>query len=76
MNKKTQLWLGILVGGAVAYYLYDHHKKTGKWLNASGKTRYTPHPKQGWYATTTDGKTVYCPSNEKPCPVDLKIVSR
>lgn len=73
MNKKTQLWLGILVGGAVAYYLYDRYKKTGKFLNASGKARYTP---QGWYATADDGTRVYCPSNERPCPVDLKVVSR
>jgi len=30
MTKKTQLWLGVLVGGGVAYYLYMNYKKTGK----------------------------------------------
>ena len=69
MSKKTQLWLGILVGGGVAYYLYMNYKKTGKWFNAVGKEK-------GWYATAQDGTRVYCPESEKPCPVDLRIVSR
>jgi hypothetical protein len=73
MTKKTQLWLGIILGGGVAYYLYMNYKKTGKFLNATGKARYTP---TGWYANTEDGKRVYCPSNEVPCPVDLRVVSR
>lgn len=73
MSKNTQLWLGILVGGAAAYYLYDRYKKTGKFLNASGKRKAE---QVGWYANTTDGSRVYCPSNERPCPVDLRVVSR
>ncbi len=73
MTKKTQLWLGILVGGAVAYYLYNRYQKTGKFLNATGRRKYE---QQGWYATSSDGTRVYCPENEKPCPVDLRVVSR
>ena len=63
MNKKTQLWLGILVGGAVAYYLYDHHKKTGKWLNGDGNSmEVTKIPamdlyKGGW--TIDQLRTIY-----------------
>jgi hypothetical protein len=71
MSKQTQLWLGILVGGGVAYYLYMNYMKTGKFLNAAGRGK-----QEGWYANTTDGSRVYCPSNEKPCPVDLRVVSR
>jgi hypothetical protein len=73
MSKKTQLWLGVLVGGAAAYYLYMNYKKTGKFLNAAGKAKYTP---QGWYGTATDGSRVYCPSNVRPCPVDLKRIDK
>lgn len=41
MTKKTQLWLGILVGGGVAYYLYSRYKKTGKWFSSDGNNLET-----------------------------------
>ena len=36
MKKSHLLVLGAVAVGA--YLLYNHHKSTGKWLNASGTT--------------------------------------
>lgn len=74
--KNKKIWLGLLVGGVLGYYLFNMatKKKTkastapDTKMNASGKAVYTAPSKQGW--TTKDGR-YYCPSNVVPCPVDL-----
>jgi hypothetical protein len=74
--KNKKIWLGLLVGGVLGYYLFNMatKKKTkastalDTKMNASGKPVYVAQKKQGW--TTKDGR-YYCPSNVVPCPVDL-----